>query len=141
MSQEPTLQELVSPLRQLVEKLILEHHTFADQNEVLVRTAADSDMVTPEMYQLLSSLRDGLMQHIVEEESKIYPDLKRRNQFDNLVAMIMQQHEELKASLRQIEAALDARDTEALRDALTLFTEILSVHQPAEEDVVFPMVE
>lgn len=141
MSQHPALERLVSPLRALIERLVKEHRTFADQNESLTRMVTEEDEATPELTQLFYTLRDGLLEHIHVEEAQIYPDLKEHGQFDSLVEMIMQQHEELKEALQLMEEALNAKDIESMWEALILLTDILGVHQPAEEEVVFPMIE
>jgi len=52
----------------------------------------------------------------------------------------MQQHHDLTASLGRMELALRLKNHEEFKSALDELNRVLKIHQPAEEEKVFPLV-
>ena len=123
----------VSSLRALVDKLVREHREFPSQVEGLRSPHALKDLGG-----LFVRLQDDLTEHMLTEEFEVYPELMKKNRFDETTSMIMQQHHDLTASLGKMELALRIGNLPEFIAALDELDRVLRVHQPAEEEKVFP---
>jgi hemerythrin superfamily protein len=127
----------VSSIRELIDRLIQEHRAYPSQVEAL-----NDALATPENLERLNDhfvkLQDSLTEHMLNEEFEVYPELMKRGLFDETTSMIMQQHHDLTASLGKMELALRIRNLGEFRVALEELDKVLRVHQPAEEEKVFP---
>jgi hemerythrin superfamily protein len=127
----------VSSIRELIDRLIQEHRAYPSQVKAL-----NDALATPENLERLSDhfvkLQDSLTEHMLNEEFEVYPELMKRGLFDETTSMIMQQHHDLTASLGKMELALRIRNLGEFRAALEELDKVLRVHQPAEEEKVFP---
>ena len=137
MSSVITAESEASSIRELVERLIQEHRTFPSQVATL-----DEDLTR---YRALTAigehfvkLQDTLTEHMLTEEFEVYPELMKKGFFDEVTSMIMQQHHDLTASLGKMELALRIKNLSEFRAALEELDRVLRVHQPAEEEKVFP---
>ena len=127
----------VGSLRELVDKLVQEHRTFPLQIVII-----NGDLAHYQAKKVLSEhfvrLQDALTGHMLTEEFEVYPELMKRGLFDEVTSMIMQQHHDLTASLGKMELALRIGNFNEFRAALDELEKVLRVHQPAEEEKVFP---
>lgn len=130
----------VREIKELVARLIVEHRGFSTDVVELNGTLESTQEIEALASRFLH-LQDGLTEHMVVEEFEFYPELVRRDLFDEEASEIMQQHHELTASLNSMEAALRLRNLEGFRSALEDLQRVLKVHQPAEEEKLFPLVE
>jgi hemerythrin superfamily protein len=86
--------------------------------------------------EIFSTLQDALEKHMQLEEKYFYPELKKIKELKDLAADAMQEHEQVKNFLSQIED-LDVDDDEWL----TTFTEMrqgILHHVQDEEKKIFP---
>jgi hemerythrin superfamily protein len=134
-----TVTEEVRSLRELVADLIREHRIFPQQIHQIKQDLLDSTKLQEVAHRFVS-LQSSLMGHMVTEEFDFYPVLAERGLFDETVSAIMQQHHEISADLTVMEVSLRARDLREFKLALDELEHILKVHQPAEEENVFPRV-
>lgn len=92
-----------------------------------------------EVTRLFVKLQSDLTAHMITEEFDIYPVLMERGLFDETVSTIMQQHHELSADLLVMELSLRAGGMREFGFALDNPSHVLGLHQPAEEEKVFPL--
>ncbi len=124
---------------ELVAKLMDEHRQFSvDVREL--NGALDPPGSLEALRVRFLHLQDALTEHMVVEEFEFYPELARRGLFDDTVSAIMQQHHELTASLNKMGLALRLGDLKEFKSALDDLERVLKVHQPAEEEKLFPLV-
>ena len=115
-----------------------EHRSFASdilglEKESLADCGADM------LRKLFVPLQDSLTEHMLVEEFEVYPELMRKNLFDSSISSIMQQHHDLSSSLGKMELSLRLRNLPEFKAALERLAEVLHMHQPAEEERVFPL--
>ncbi len=139
MSQISSVTEQVDSLQELVAALIREHRSFPLQIQGLNEGLKDNVDVR-EVSCRFVKLQSDLTDHMVTEEFDLYPALMERGLFDETVSTIMQQHHELTADLNRMEASMRAGEMREFRSALGNLSRTLGVHQPAEEEKVFPLV-
>ncbi len=139
MSNVPALSEQVVSLQELVATLIREHRSFPLQiwglNDGLTNNAN-----LPEIASGFVKLQSDLTAHMITEEFDFYPVLMERGLFDETVSAIMQQHHELTNDLNLMEVSLRAGELHGFKFALDDLSRVLGMHQPAEEEKVFPLV-
>lgn len=136
MNSGVALQEAHS-IRELVARLIQEHLSYPLLIKALnVSPAGVRDML--DLNDHFVKLKDSLTEHMLSEEFEIYPELMRRGLFDEGTSTIMQQHHELTASLGKMELALRLGNLMEFTKALDELDSVLRLHQPAEEEKVFP---
>ena len=137
MSSVITAKSEASSIRELVDRLIQEHRTFPSQVATL-----DEDLTRYRALKAIGEhfvkLQDTLTEHMLTEEFEVYPELMKKGFFDEVTSMIMQQHHDLTASLGKMELALRIKNLSEFRAALEELDRVLRVHQPAEEEKVFP---
>lgn len=137
MSSVITAKSEVSSLRELIDRLVQEHRAFPSQVGAL-----NDDLARHRTLKALGEhfvkLQDTLTEHMLTEEFEVYPELMKKGLFDEVTSMIMQQHHDLTASLGKMELALRIRNLPEFRAALEDLDGVLRVHQPAEEEKVFP---
>jgi hemerythrin superfamily protein len=128
----------VSSIRELVDRLIQEHRVYPLQVKAL-----NDGLASPQNLGSLTEhfvhLQDSLTEHMLAEEFEVYPEVMKRGLFDEGTSIIMQQHHDLTASLGKMELALRIRNLIEFRAALDEMDKVLRVHQPAEEEKVFPL--
>jgi len=139
MTVTASVSEDLDEIKGLVERLIVEHRQFA-VNVGELNAALDPPGNLKALAERFVRLQDGLTEHMVIEEFEFYPELVRRGLFDDAASAIMQQHHDLTASLNKMELALRQRNLEVFKSALDDLEGVLKVHQPAEEEKLFPMV-
>ena len=139
MSVIDSVADEVEQVKEVVARLISEHRQFP----LWVRELND-DLGGTEDAEILGRhfvhLQDALTEHMVTEEFDFYPELARRGLFNETVSAIMQQHNDLTAALREMELALRSKNLEGFKSALDDLERVLKIHQPAEEEKVFPLV-
>lgn len=139
MSNLPTLSEQVDSLQELVATLIREHRSFPLQIRGL-NDGLTNNVNLPEIVSPFVKLQSDLTAHMITEEFDFYPVLMERGLFDETVSTIMQQHHELTNDLNLMEVSLRAGELQEFKSALDDLSRVLGVHQPAEEEKVFPLV-
>jgi hypothetical protein len=129
----------VDAIKKLVARLIGEHRQFPPQVKGL-----NDDLGNPGDLAALGEhfvhLQDSLTEHMLTEEFEFYPELVRRDLFDETVSGIMQQHHDVTAALSKMELALRLKNTQEFKSALDDLERVLNIHHPAEEEKVFPLV-
>lgn len=139
MSGADAIAEEVEGIGALVARLIAEHRQFPMQVKRL-----NDDLGNPGdlngLVLHLARLQDTLTEHMLTEEFEFYPEIMKRGLFDETVSGIMQQHHNLTASLGRMEQALRLKNLEEFKSALDELNRVLKIHQPAEEEKVFPLV-
>jgi hypothetical protein len=129
----------VDPIKELVARLIREHRQFPPQVKVL-----NDDLDNPGNLGALTEhfmhIKDTLTEHMLTEEFEFYPELVRRDLFDENVSAIMQQHHDVTAALSKMELTLRLKNMREFKAALDDLERVLDIHHPAEEDKVFPLV-
>jgi hemerythrin superfamily protein len=133
MSSAVAVRAEMNSLRELIDKLVQEHRAYPAQVDGLARSQDFG-----ELGERFVRLQDSLTEHMLSEEFEVYPELMKRGLFDETTSTIMQQHHDLTASLGKMELALRIRNLGEFRAALGELDRILRVHQPAEEEKVFP---
>lgn len=125
-------------LRQLVKRLEEEHRKFASEIDSLSRDVLTAGEVE-KLKERFVSLQDTLTEHMLVEEFEVYPELMRKNLFDSAVSAIMQQHHDVTSNLGKMQLALRLRNSVEFKAALAELSGVLRLHQPAEEEKVFPI--
>jgi len=127
----------INSIRELIDRLIQEHRACPSQVKAL-NDALESPENLKSLNDHFVKLQDSLTEHMLAEEFEVYPELMKRGLFDEGTSMVMQQHHDLTASLGKMELALRIRNLIEFGAALDELDEVLRVHQPAEEEKVFP---
>ena len=122
-------------IRDLVGRLEEEHRKFGSDLVGLER----GQMVADALKKLFVPLQDALIGHMLTEEFEVYPELMRRDIFDQSVSSIMQQHHEVTSFLGKMELSLRLENFSEFEAALEGLSRVLQKHQPAEENRVFPL--
>ena len=139
MSDIPSGAGEVESIKKLVARLILEHSQFPPRIHELNDDLGNTSK--PEaLREHFIHLQDTLTEHMLTEEFEFYPELVRRNLFDETVSAIMQQHHEVTAALSKMELTLRLKNVPEFKAALDDLERVLNVHHPAEEEKVFPLV-
>jgi len=133
-----SVSEHLQELRVLVKRLVEEHRRFASDIDELHRSALSQEE-TGGLQVVFTLLQDGLTEHILVEEFEVYPEIMRRSLFDASVSSIMQQHVDVVSSLGRMELSLRSKNLAEFNAALEELTRVLRLHQPAEEEKVFPL--
>ncbi|MDG6898842.1 MAG: hemerythrin domain-containing protein [Nitrososphaerota archaeon] len=136
---EPIAWEEVRGLAALVGRLVEEHRGYASDMEELGRLAEAEEKVET-LRRPFASLQDRLTEHMLVEESEVYPEVMRRDHFDSTVSTVMQQHHDVTASLARMEFSLRIGKLPEFRSGLEGLSAVLRSHQPAEEEKVFPLL-
>lgn len=129
-------------LYDLVKKLINEHRLFASdiQNIEILTTSSEIDI--NQLSKLLSEFRYKLSNHIIDEESVLFPEIAHRNLVDtSLLSEIMQQHLDILDHLDKLELELGAKNVENFRKILKDLQDILNIHHKSEEMQIFSNVK
>ena len=133
-----SVSERLQELRALVKRLVEEHRRFASDIDELRRSALSQEEICG-LQVLFTLLQDGLTEHILVEEFEVYPEIMRRNLFDMSISTIMQQHHDVVSSLGKMELSLRLKNLAEFNAALDELARVLRLHQPAEEEKVFPL--
>ena len=132
--------EEVGTLGALVQRLMREHRDFALQTNKLGKSIESENSVFSELAEIFSALKQDLTDHMLVEETEIFPEVSNRGFFNERVSEIMQQHLDITASLDEMKFALHGKDLQAIRSSFTELCEIMNLHFPAEEKEVFSLV-
>ncbi len=138
-----SVEEEVGSLKELIAALTKEHRSFPTQLEEMredLARSGDGSSLQREIEMRFFRLQDTLSGHMVTEEFEFYPVVADRGLLDETVSEIMQQHHEITAELERMGLSLRAKDVRGFRSALDALERTLRVHQPAEEEKVFPLV-
>lgn len=130
--------EHLQELRLLVKRLEGEHRQLESELDALNRgvpAVGEVDRLRKGFIQL----QDELTEHMLVEEFEVYPELMRKSLFDPAVSAIMQQHHDVTSGLGKMESALRLKNTAEFEAALAELACVLHLHQPAEEEKVFPI--
>ncbi len=126
-------------INELVARLIREHSQFPPRIRELNDDLGNTSK--PEaLREHFIHLQDTLTEHMLTEEFEFYPELVRRNLFDETVSAIMQQHHEVTAALSKMELTLRLKNVPEFKASLDDLERVLNIHHPAEEEKVFPLV-
>jgi len=88
---------------------------------------------------LLSEFRYKLSNHIINEESVLFPEIARYNLVDTgLLSEVMQQHLDILDHLDKLELELGAKNVESFMRILKDLQDILNIHHKSEETQIFP---
>lgn len=126
-------------LSSLVGKLIEEHRDFADKEERLNRRIGE-DFDFSSLAETFLPLREALIEHMLVEETEIFPEVSNRGLLNERISEIMQQHLDLTAALDEMRFSLHRKDLEKLRVAFDNLVRVMHTHFPAEEKEVFSLV-
>lgn len=125
-------------LRTLVRKLIEEHRDFSSKVQEIDQRIEDSELTS--LVNIFHPLRDSLIDHMLVEESEIFPEVSNRGLFTERISEIMQQHLEITAALDEMRSSIHRKDFQKLKVAFDELVRVLCNHFPAEEKEVFSLV-
>ena len=125
-------------LRALVKKLLGEHRSFSSQVRGLGENADAREL--SKVREAFVPIEEALMEHMLVEESEIFPEISRMGLFDESISEIMQQHIEITSSLDKMKYAIRGKDVEQVRSAFRELVRIMEIHFPAEEQQVFSLI-
>jgi|GEM_PF-3191118 iron-sulfur cluster repair protein YtfE (RIC family) len=129
-------------LYELVKKLINEHRLFASDMQNMESLVRSSEIDINQLSKLLSELRYKLSNHIIDEESVLFPEMAYNNLVDtSLLSEVMQQHLDILDRLDKLELELGAKNLENFKEILKDLQEILNIHHKSEETKIFPNVK
>ncbi len=126
-------------LKELVQKLLEEHHDFSSQT-CKIEQSIEKTVEFARISEVFVSLREALIEHMLVEESEIFPEVSRRGLFTERVSEIMQQHLDITAALENMRFALHGKNMNALKSAFDELSAVMKLHFPAEESEVFSLV-
>lgn len=133
-------EECVDPhLKELVQKLLEEHRDFSSQTTEIEQSIDDLSALS-RISKIFVPLREALIEHMLVEESEIFPEVSRRGLFTERISEIMQQHLDITAALENMRFALHGKDLNALKSAFDGLSTVMKLHFPAEESEVFSLV-
>jgi iron-sulfur cluster repair protein YtfE (RIC family) len=90
----------------------------------------------------LEAFERGFARHMRIEEELLYPVFDARaGMLGGPTATLRLEHDDLRAALQEMRAALAARDPEAFGGALRSFRSTLGGHRSKEERMLFPAME
>ncbi len=95
-------------LRALVEKLLDEHRRFSSQVRGLGEKADAREL--SKVREAFVPIEEALMEHMLVEESEIFPEVSRMGLFDESISEMMQQHIEITSSLDKMKYAIRGKD-------------------------------
>lgn len=126
-------------LSSLVRRLVQEHRDFSGKEKKLRQTMNDDSELST-LRQTFYPLRESLIEHMLVEETDIFPEVSNRGLFDERISEIMQQHLEITAALDEMRFSLSRKDFQKLMSAFDDLVRVMHTHFPAEEKEVFPLV-
>jgi hypothetical protein len=129
----------VQELGSLIGRLIKEHREFSTQTCDLGEGIEKSETFD-RLEEIFIPLNEQLVDHMLVEETEIFPEVSRRGLFDERVSEIMQQHLDITAALDEMKFALHRKNLEDLESGFTELTNVMKLHFPAEEKEVFSLV-
>jgi hemerythrin superfamily protein len=129
----------VETLGMLVERLVNEHKDFTLQTYGLDQSIKDAKTFD-RIVEIFVPLKDALVEHMLIEETEIFPEVSRRGLFSERVSEIMQQHIDITATLDKMKFALHRKDLDNLQQGFRDLSALIKAHFPAEEKEVFPIV-
>ncbi|MDG6933217.1 MAG: hemerythrin domain-containing protein [Nitrososphaerota archaeon] len=139
MSTTTNTSEGTAELKDLITRLTNEHRQILSQANEL-----ESCLSNPLNVQILekptTDMYDKLGEHMLIEESELYPKIVELGMFDETISGIMQQHHDLTAELNRMRSSLRLNDFKEFRSSLKRLKQILMPHQSAEEVKVFPLL-
>ncbi|MGC9069365.1 MAG: hemerythrin domain-containing protein [Thermoprotei archaeon] len=127
-------------LYDLTMKLIYEHRSLASDLKSIENSINTFDINY--LSSLLNEFRSKLSNHIIDEESVLFPEIANRNLVDHsLLSHIMQQHLDILEHLDKLELALSANNQKSFKEIITHLKIILEEHHKLEEMEVFPNID
>ncbi len=126
-------------LGELLDRLASEHLTYPLMIDSLERMLGARNVDVAQLRAEFKGFKDSLMQHVIDEESEVYPEVARMGLLDFSVSAIMQQHQEVTDGLARMEAAMAKDDWAGALKELHHLADVLDAHQSAEEKEVFPL--
>jgi iron-sulfur cluster repair protein YtfE (RIC family) len=126
-------------LKELVQKLLGEHRDFSSQTAEITQSIDDAAAFA-RISKVFVPLREALIEHMLVEESEIFPEVSRRGLFTERISEIMQQHLDITAALENMRFALHGKNLNALKSAFEELSTVMKLHFPAEESEVFPLI-
>ncbi len=128
--------------------------TSRNVTEYLEQDHRRLDAIVPEVVQLVDSgafaeavtrfaeFACGLNRHIHAEENVLFPAFEKMTGMTaGPTAVMRAEHVEIRRWMGIGAAALDARDVAAVTRAVSGLTEVLSVHNMKEEQILYPMTD
>ena len=133
-----SVQNQMESLSALVQRLLAEHRDFSSKSQALDHSISKSEFAS--VSDIILSLRESLIDHMLVEETEIFPEVSRRGFFNERISEIMQQHVEITAALDRIRFALHRKNIQELKVVFDELAQLMNTHFPAEEEEVFPLV-
>lgn len=130
----------VERLRALVQSLLNEHREFSAQTSSLNQGISEGE-TSSQLMEIFSPLREELMNHMLTEESEIFPEVSRRGYFTERISEIMQQHLDITALLDAMKFAISRGNWNDLREAFHELSVAMNLHFVLEEKEVFSLLE
>lgn len=126
-------------LGSIIRRLLEEHREFSSQAQNLGQSIEES-RAFDKLREIFSPLKEQLTDHMLVEESEIFPEVSRRGLFDEKVSEIMQQHLDITAALDKMKFALHRGDVEEFQGGFNDLSNMIDLHFPAEEKEVFSLL-
>ncbi|MEM3832981.1 MAG: hemerythrin domain-containing protein [Thermoprotei archaeon] len=131
---------MINMLYDLVMKLIQEHRLFASDLKSIEDSINTSNI--NHIASLLNEFRSKLSNHIIDEESVLFPEIVNKNLVDQgFLSHIMQQHLDILEHLDKLELVLNSNDQKSFKEIIADLKIILEEHHKLEETKVFPNVD
>ncbi len=94
---------------ELIKKLVAEHRDFSSQTERLDRSLRESQTFH-QLSEIFTPLKEALIDHMLVEETEIFPEVSARGLFSERVSEIMQQHLDITAALDRMKFAIHGKN-------------------------------
>ncbi len=124
---------------ELIKKLVAEHRDFSSQTERLDRSLRESQTFH-QLSEIFTPLKEALIDHMLVEETEIFPEVSARGLFSERVSEIMQQHLDITAALDRMKFAIHGKNLGAAGEAFNELLSAMKIHFPAEESEVFSLL-
>ena len=125
-------------LRALVKRLLEEHRDFSSKVHILNQSIDDFEL--SKISEVFVPFREALIEHMLVEESEIFPEVSRLGFFDERISEIMQQHVDITAALDEFRFSMHRKNLQDIKNAFDELVRLMNIHFPAEEKEVFTLI-
>ena len=125
-------------LRALVKRLLEEHRDFSSKVHILNESIDDFEL--SKISKVFVPFREALIEHMLVEESEIFPEVSRLGFFDERISEIMQQHVDITAALDEFRFSMHRKNLQDIKNAFDELVRLMNIHFPAEEKEVFMLI-
>ena len=129
--------QTLSP-RALVKRLLEEHRDFSSKVHILNESIDDFEL--SKISKVFVPFREALIEHMLVEESEIFPEVSRLGFFDERISEIMQQHVDITAALDEFRFSMHRKNLQDIKNAFDELVRLMNIHFPAEEKEVFTLI-